>query len=55
MNKKWALFYTALSIPMAIIFGYMILGGFVFITASIHLLFYLIFNATYWFNYNQKS
>lgn len=49
MNKKWALFYTALSIPMAIFFGYMILNGFVLLTASIHLLFYLIFNATYWF------
>lgn len=49
MNKKWALFYTALSIPMAIFFGYIILNGFALLTASIHLLFYLIFNATYWF------
>ena len=55
MNKKWALFYTVLSIPMAIIFGNMILQGFVLLTTSIHLLFYLIFNASYWFSPNQKT
>lgn len=55
MDKKWALFYTVLSIPMAIAFGYMILEGFVLLTASIHLLFYLIFNASYWFTSNIKT
>jgi len=55
MDKKWALFYTVLSIPMAIIFGNMILQGFVLLTTSIHLLFYLIFNATYWFPVNIKE
>ena len=55
MNKKWALFYTVLSFPMAIIFGYMILNGFVLLTVSIHLLFYLIFNASYWFSPSQKT
>lgn len=52
MDRKWALFYTVLSFPMAIIFGYMILNGFVLLTASIHLLFYLLFNAFYWFQYD---
>jgi hypothetical protein len=55
MDKKWALSYTVLSIPMAIIFGNMILQGFVLLTTSIHLLFYLIFNASYWFSSNQKT
>ena len=49
MDYKWALFYTALSIPMAVLFGYLILRGFILITAGIHLAFYLIFNARYWF------
>lgn len=48
MDYKWALFYTALSIPMAVIFGYMILHGYIFLTAAIHLSFYLLFNARYW-------
>lgn len=55
MDKKWALFYTVLSIPMAVAFGYMILCGFVLLTVSIHLLFYLIFNASYWFTPNIKT
>lgn len=54
MNKKWALLYFVLSIPMAILFGFMILQGFVLLTASIHLLFYLIFNASYWFTPNAN-
>ena len=55
MNKKWALFYTALSIPMAIIFGYLILEGFVLLTASLHLLFYLFFNTSYWLPSNNPK
>lgn len=49
MDYKWALFYTLLSIPMAIIFGNLILQGLILLTTSIHLIFYLIFNARYWF------
>jgi len=49
MHAKWTLIYFALSVPMAIVFGYMISQGFILLTASIHLAFYLIFNARYWF------
>lgn len=49
LKRKWALFYTALSIPMAVWFGYLILRGYVLLTISIHLTFYLAFNARYWF------
>lgn len=52
MEKKWALFYTVLSFPMALIFGQIILQGLALITASFHLLFYLIFNSSYWFKSN---
>jgi len=52
MDKKWALFYTVLSFPMAIIFGQTILQGLILFTVSLHLLFYLIFNASYWFKYD---
>lgn len=57
IHAKWTLIYFTLSIPMAIIFGYMISQGFIFLTASIHLTFYLIFNAKYWFGgrSNNKS
>jgi len=48
-DYKWALFYFALSIPMALLFSFMISQGLVLITASIHLAFYMIFNARYWF------
>ena len=50
MDRKWALFYTLLSIPMAFGFGYLISQGLVLITASIHLIFYLAFNTRYWFD-----
>ena len=55
IHKKWALLYFVLSIPMAVLFGYMILQGFILLTASIHLFFYLIFNASYWFTSNNKK
>ncbi len=48
-HYKWALFYFALSIPMALLFGLLIHRGLIFITTSVHLLFYLVFNARYWF------
>ena len=49
MDYKWAFFYTLLSIPMAIVFSNLILQGLILLTTSIHLIFYLIFNARYWF------
>ena len=49
MDYKWALFYSILSIPMAILFGFMITRGLVLYSISMHLAFYLIFNARYWF------
>ncbi len=53
MHHKWVLFYFVLSIPMAIVFGYMINQGFVLLTTSLHLVFYLVFNARYWFSEKQ--
>lgn len=50
LERKWALFYTLLSIPMAIGFSYLISQGLVLLTASMHLAFYLAFNARYWFD-----
>lgn len=50
MSKKWAIYYTILSFPMAIIFGHLILEGYALITFSIHLLYYLISNSYYWLN-----
>ena len=55
INRKWALFYTVLSVPMAIGFGYLILQGLVLLTASIHLVFYLVFNGRYWFEKKYSS
>lgn len=48
-GKKDALFYFYLSLPMAAIFGILILNGYVFITIAIHMVFYLVFNGRYWF------
>lgn len=50
MDRKWALFYTLLSIPMAVGFSYLISQGLILLTASMHLIFYLAFNARYWFD-----
>lgn len=49
MPAKWALFYFVLSLPMSVIFPVLILKGLIFLTISIHLLFYLIHNSYYWF------
>lgn len=48
MNLKWTLIYFALSIPMAMLFGYLLSEGYVLVTAGIHLLFYTISNALLW-------
>lgn len=55
LGFKWTLTYTALSIPMAIVFGWLILNGHILITFSIHLLFYLIFNGQLWFFKNNTT
>ena len=49
MEKKHALMFTYWSIPMAIVFGYLILNGYILVTISIHMLFYVLFNGRYWF------
>ena len=49
IHSKWVLFYFILSIPMAILFGFMISQGLTLLTMSIHIIFYLIFNSRYWF------
>jgi hypothetical protein len=49
MHAKWTLFYFVLSIPMGFAFGYLLSQGLIFLTVSIHLLFYIIFNTRYWF------
>lgn len=53
MHAKWALFYFVLSIPVGFIFGYLLSRGLVFLTASIHLLLYIVFNVRYWFVNNE--
>mgnify|MGYP001597917222 CR=1 FL=1 len=55
LERKWALFYTLLSIPMAVGFSYLISQGLVLLTASMHLVFYLAFNARYWFDNKYSS
>lgn len=50
MHHKRVLFYFILSIPMAIAFCYLINRGFILFTTSLHLTFYLVFNAHYWFS-----
>lgn len=50
INTKWSLYYTVLSLPMAITFSYLILDGYLLITFTIHLLFYLTTNSYYWFD-----
>lgn len=46
--KKWALIFFLLSIPMAVLFGFLLMEGYALITASLHLLFYPLMNAFYW-------
>lgn len=49
LHYKWVIFYFLLSIPMSLLFSILILHGYTLLTASIHLTFYMIFNARYWF------
>jgi hypothetical protein len=48
MEKKETLFFVYWSIPMGIIFGYLLLHGYIFLTGSIHMLFYLVVNGSLW-------
>lgn len=53
-GKKDTLYYLYLSLPMAVLFGYLILRGYVFVTISLHMLFYLVFNGRHWFRFNKS-
>lgn len=48
-GRRDTMFYFYLSIPMAILFGWLIVNGYVFVAASIHITFYLLFNGRHWF------
>lgn len=49
LEKKETMRFFYLSLPMAIFFGYLILHGYILVTASIHMLFYLLLDGSYWF------
>ena len=48
MPAKWATFYFLLSIPMAPLFLWLIQNGLVLVAASIHLMFYVVYNSYFW-------
>lgn len=48
MEKKETMFFVYWSIPMGIVFGYLILHGYLFLTGSIHMIFYLVVNGSLW-------
>lgn len=48
MEKEETLFFIYWSIPMGIVFGYLLINGYIFLTASIHMIFYLIVNGSLW-------
>ncbi|MBP9814142.1 hypothetical protein KBC80_03015 [Candidatus Woesebacteria bacterium] len=54
-GKKDTLFYFYLSLPMAAVFGILILNGYVSITIAIHMIFYLVFNGRYWFARQNRT
>lgn len=54
-GAKDTLFYFYLSLPMAILFGILILQGNVFISMIIHLVFYLTFNGRHWFILRKQT
>lgn len=49
MEKKETLFFVYWSIPMGIVFGYLINHGYIFFTISVHMIFYLVVNGLLWF------
>lgn len=48
MEKKETMFFVYWSIPMGFLFGYLLLNGYVFLTGSLHMLFYLVVNGPLW-------
>lgn len=48
LSKQEACIFTVLSFPMAMLFGFLIEHGLIFVTTSIHLWFYLIFAGWRW-------
>lgn len=49
LPKQEAWIFTVLSFPMAVLFGFLIEHGLIFVTTSIHLWFYLLFAGFRWF------
>lgn len=47
--KKETLFFFVVSFPMAFVFSYLLINGYLFITTTIHLWFYLLFFGFRWF------
>jgi len=48
MDEKSAFVFTILSIPGAIVFGFLILNGYILLATSIHLVFYLLMSTYHW-------
>lgn len=48
MEKKETMFFVYWSLPMGIVFGYLLLHGYIFLTSSIHMIFYLVVNGSLW-------
>jgi hypothetical protein len=55
LPKREALLFFFLSFPMGVLFSYLIINGYLFITISIHLWFYLLFAGSFWLRKNQAS
>lgn len=49
LSTHTAMIFFILSIPMGVVFGYLITQGFILVTVSIHLWFYLLFGSWFWF------
>jgi hypothetical protein len=48
MEKKETMFFVYWSIPMGIVFGYLFIHGYLFLTGSLHMIFYLVVNGSLW-------
>ena len=48
MGKKETMFFVYWSIPMGIVFGYLLIHGYIFFTGSLHMIFYLVVNGSLW-------
>lgn len=49
LRKKEALYFSALSFPMAIVFGWLLVKGNLLLTLSVHLAFYIYYACAPWF------